>query len=402
MNNIRSGIRKNINPASLYDLVSIIGEGAYGCVYKAYLRHQFPTASTPLVEYAVKIIPISSAMANDEKHEQWNEIEVLQRLSCPYVVSFIESFIFDDELWLVLELCSGGSLNDLLEELNNQDERLSEDEIKAIVSYCLLGIKHLHTNLSIHRDIKPGNILLTKSGKVKLGDFGISAQLSEKTMKRRTVVGSPFYMAPEIIDETSYDGKVDIWSLGITILELCEGRPPHHDKHGALKVLFAITEGKAPRLKDPDRWSTDMVDFVHQCLVKEVDQRASVNRLITHPWVQDLIRKISDYNEGLNVLRVLLNKHVVNMEQNRNNRFQDLVDLLIDNSEKKHDDENEKTFQVMLVREQSRISSISSKSNNHWNNNHNSTKIQFKSPEQEQVSDDVFTSSDYNYYYYYY
>jgi len=285
-----NNVHQDVDPTTVYELKAVLGEGSFGCVYKATKR-RFGDAR----EYAIKIIPINSSEDTDDVY---NEMQSLQQLSCPFVVSFVESFLYEQELWLVLELCDGGSLQEMIELMKSKDEKFTEVEIRAIVAYCLLGLEHLHDRRSIHRDIKSGNILLTSDGKAKLGDFGIVAQLSDKTMKRRTVIGSPYYMAPEIIQESSYDEKVDVWSIGITIIELCEGRPPHSNL-SPMRAIFAISKSEAPFLDNTNRkakglpeWSAPMVDFVSKCLVKDSIARSSVDDLLSHPWVAHQVTEI--------------------------------------------------------------------------------------------------------------
>ncbi|KAJ1435068.1 kinase-like domain-containing protein [Ochromonadaceae sp. CCMP2298] len=180
--------RRDVDPNALYELSLLLGEGSYGAVYKARSRGE-------QIDVAVKIIPD----ADDDLTALWREIRFLQVLRSPFVVSFIESLLYDNELWLVMELCDGGSLFDLKEAHKDRDfEVCTEEQLCAIMAFSTLGLAHLHSQRSIHRDVKSGNILLCKNGRVKLGDFGISAQLTDTIMKRRTVIGSPYWMAPEV------------------------------------------------------------------------------------------------------------------------------------------------------------------------------------------------------------
>jgi serine/threonine kinase 3 len=263
------------NPSLLYDLLQLLGEGSYGRVFKAL--HKESNA-----EVAIKIIPC------DNQSDVTAELEFLRKLSCPYIVSFVDGFLFDDELWIAMEFCSAGSLSDL-RELTKAN--LTEPQLRLALCYALLGLKHLHGLNCIHRDIKAGNILLTAAGEAKLADFGVSAQMQSATQKRRTVIGTPFWMAPEVIQETSYDYKADIWSLGVTALELCEGRPPHFEVH-PMRAIFLIPIKPAPRLKEPSLWSAEMNDFVSRSLVKEADNRWSAEKLLEHPWLSGLVKDV--------------------------------------------------------------------------------------------------------------
>eukprot|EP01036_Dinobryon_divergens_P026574 gene26574-35242_t len=329
-------LRRDIDPNSVYELVSLIGEGSYGAVYKAYLRggrsDHFSSSASSSYEMqseilsphqalreslrsglgdesrsgqgvAVKIIPD----ADNDLTSLSEEIKFLQDLRSPFVVSFIESLLFDNELWLVMELCDGGSLYDLKEA--KKDDFNEED---------VLGLAHLHSHMSIHRDVKSANILLTRDGRAKLGDFGISARLTDTILKRRTVIGSPYWMAPEVIQETSYDGKADVWSLGITLLELC--KPPHFNVH-PMRAIFIISSRPAPTLKDSGKWSDGMMDFLSQCLSKNSELRATAEDLLLHPWIRDTVDKIGHNGRGVRVLRDLTDTYSDEVERMRARKF---------------------------------------------------------------------------------
>eukprot|EP01039_Chlorochromonas_danica_P000227 gene227-245_t len=304
--------RRDIDPNSVYELTSLLGEGSYGAVYRAHSRSSHAN-NTNNTDVAIKIIPD----ADDDLTALWREIRFLQVLRSPFVVSFIESLLYDNELWLVMELCDGGSLYDLKEAMKTS---FKEIELKAIISFCVLGLAHLHAQMSIHRDVKSGNVLLTRDGRAKLGDFGISAQLTNTMMKRRTVIGSPYWMAPEVIQETSYDGKADIWSLGITLLELCEGSPPHFNVH-PMRAIFIISSKAAPTLKEPEKWSSEMIDFVGKCLVKDCDQRSTAADLLQHPWIKKVVKEIGSSGRGLPILEQLVNENWDGMERIRTTKY---------------------------------------------------------------------------------
>ena len=229
------------------------------------------------------------------------EIEFLRRLKCDYVVSFIDGYLFDGELWILMEFCAGGSLSDL-HDITKQT--LEEGTTRAVMASCILGLQHLHAMNNIHRDIKAGNILITGDGKAKLADFGVSAQLTNSKNMRKTMIGTPFWMAPELIQETYYNGKADIWSLGITIMELVEGHPPHFNVH-PMRAIFMIPMKPAPRFTDPDRWSPEMNDFLCKCLTKEVEGRWEARDLVYHPWIAPDV-EIAKQLTGFEVLRKLV------------------------------------------------------------------------------------------------
>eukprot|EP01041_Mallomonas_annulata_P010512 gene10512-21921_t len=264
------------DPNLVFELVELLGEGSYGAVYKGVHKENGQ-------ELAIKIIPSEEDMTQLEQ-----EIDFLQRLKSPYVVSFIEGYLYDMELWIVMEYCAAGSLSDLYEATKTP---LNEVQLRGVMAYCVLGLHHLHSNRSIHRDLKAGNILLTADGVAKLADFGVSAQLTNTMQKRKTVIGTPFWMAPEVIQETSYDGRADVWSLGITAIELCEGQPPHYNVH-PMRAIFMIPMKPAPTLKDPAMWSAEMADFLGRCLVKKMEDRAPTSELLEHRWILEDVHRI--------------------------------------------------------------------------------------------------------------
>lgn len=228
------------------------GAGSFGSVYKGHER-----ASGNAV--AIKIIDLEAA--EDDVEEIMLEIAILSQLHSTHVTRYYGSYIKDTKLWIVMEYCQGGSCADLL-----KSGLVGEDYIAIIMREILSGLVYLHSEQKLHRDIKAANVLLTAGGSVKLADFGVSGQLTATIDKKNTFVGTPFWMAPEVIKQNGYDHKADIWSLGITALELANGRPPYADIH-PMKVLFLIPKNEPPRLDGPG-FSAAFVDFVGQCLQK--------------------------------------------------------------------------------------------------------------------------------------
>ena len=261
--------------------LSALGEGSFGVVYKA---NHIPTGAI----VAVKVIPnAGSNPSEDEKIK--GEIDILSRCDSPYIVGYFECFIRPPtdkpgEMWIVMEYCEGGSMADMIEA--SAGFLLPEDCVRAVCASIVLGLEYLHGVANVcHRDIKCGNVLLTQDGHVKLADFGVSAELTNTINKRKTVVGSPYWMAPEVIRESHYDGRADVWSLGITTIEMAEGAPPHSNLH-PLRAIFVIPTKPAPTLADPDNWSPEMLDFVRCCCQKDPNQRHDSALLSAHPFVK--------------------------------------------------------------------------------------------------------------------
>ncbi|GJP43364.1 hypothetical protein CLOM_g2837 [Closterium sp. NIES-68] len=207
---------------------------------------------------------------------------MLQQCNHPNVVRYYGSYQGDDFLWIVMEYCGGGSVADLM---NNTDSPLEEGMIAYVCRESIKGLAYLHEIGKVHRDIKGGNILLSDSGEIKLGDFGVAAQLTRTMSKRNTFIGTPHWMAPEVIQESLYDGKVDVWALGITAIEMAEGLPPRSNIH-PMRVLFMISREPSPTLEDPEKWSLLFHDFVAKCLIKEPKQRPTTPALLHHKFIE--------------------------------------------------------------------------------------------------------------------
>lgn len=182
-----------------------------------------------------------------------------------------------------MEYCGGGSIAEVCKVL---DSGLDEDAIALICREALKGLKYLHKIHKLHRDIKGGNILLTENGQVKLADFGVSAKLFDTFSKRNTFVGTPYWMAPEVVLESMYDGRADVWSLGITAIEMAEINPPNADMH-PMRVLMMIPRSGKPRLKNKERWSSEFHDFLSQCFEKDMRNRPTAEMLLKHPFVSN-------------------------------------------------------------------------------------------------------------------
>ncbi|XP_060910412.1 myosin-IIIb isoform X5 [Labrus mixtus] len=295
------GMENLDDPSGNWDIVETIGKGTYGKVYRVNNKRDGSQA-------AVKVLdPI-----NDVDEEIEAEYNILRSLSNhPNVVKFYGMFYKSDnlsggQLWLVLELCNGGSVTELIKGLLIRAQRLQEPVISYILYSALLGLQHLHNNRIIHRDVKGNNILLTTEGGVKLVDFGVSAQLTSARLRRNTSVGTPFWMAPEVIAceqqyDYSYDARCDVWSLGITAIELADGDPPLAEMH-PVKALFKIPRNPSPTLRSPDQWCRSFSHFISQCLIKDFEARPSVTHLLEHPFIKQAHGKDVALQQQLAVL----------------------------------------------------------------------------------------------------
>ncbi|KGL79234.1 Myosin-IIIb, partial [Tinamus guttatus] len=281
------GLESLDDPSDTWEIIETIGKGTYGKVYKVANKKDGSLA-------AVKILdPVSDV--DEEIEAEYNILQFLP--NHPNVVKFYGMFYKADQyvggqLWLVLELCNGGSVTELVKGLLKCGQRLDEAVISYILYGALLGLQHLHNNRIIHRDVKGNNILLTTEGGVKLVDFGVSAQLTSTRLRRNTSVGTPFWMAPEVIAceqqyDYSYDARCDVWSLGITAIELGDGDPPLFDMH-PVKTLFKIPRNPPPTLLHPENWCRGFNHFISQCLIKDFEKRPSVTHLLEHPFIKQV------------------------------------------------------------------------------------------------------------------
>ncbi|XP_030623213.1 TRAF2 and NCK interacting kinase b isoform X4 [Chanos chanos] len=273
------------DPAGIFELVELVGNGTYGQVYKG--RH----VKTGQLA-AIKVMDVTG----DEEEEIKAEINMLKKYShhrniATYYGAFVKKNHpgMDDQLWLVMEFCGAGSVTDLIK--NTKGNSLKEEWTAYICREILRGLTHLHQHKVIHRDIKGQNVLLTENAEVKLVDFGVSAQLDRTVGRRNTFIGTPYWMAPEVIacdenPDATYDFKSDLWSLGITAIEMAEGAPPLCDMH-PMRALFLIPRNPAPRLKSK-KWSKKFQSFIDSCLVKNHSQRPSTEQLLKHPFIRDL------------------------------------------------------------------------------------------------------------------
>ncbi|XP_070409308.1 mitogen-activated protein kinase kinase kinase kinase 4 isoform X4 [Nothobranchius furzeri] len=298
------------DPAGIFELVEVVGNGTYGQVYKG--RH----VKTGQLA-AIKVMEVTE----EEEEEIKLEINMLKSYShhrniATYYGAFIKKGPAgqDHQLWLVMEYCGAGSVTDLVKK--TKGSCLKEDWIAYICREVLRGLSHLHSHHVIHRDIKGQNVLLTENAEVKLVDFGVSAQLDKTIGRRNTFIGTPYWMAPEVIacdenPEATYDYRSDLWSLGITALEMADGAPPLCDMH-PMRALFLIPRNPPPRLKSK-KWSKRFLSFVDSCLIKNHLHRPTTDALLRHAFIRDLANERQ--------VRIMLKDHLDRTRKKREKDF---------------------------------------------------------------------------------
>ncbi|XP_026059387.1 serine/threonine-protein kinase 10-like [Carassius auratus] len=272
-------VHRDTNPEEIWEIVGELGDGAFGKVFKAQNKQTGIFAAAKVID----------TKTEDELEDYMVEIDILASCDHHNIVKLLDAFYYESKLWILIEFCAGGAIDAVMLEL---ERPLTEPQIRVVCKQTLDALQYLHDNKVIHRDLKAGNILLTLDGDVKLADFGVSAKNTKTIQRRDSFIGTPYWMAPEVVMcETSkdrpYDYKADIWSLGITLIELAQIEPPNHEMN-PMRVLLKIAKAEPPTLQQPSKWSPKFNDFLKHALDKNVDNRWSTAQLLQHPFVSSV------------------------------------------------------------------------------------------------------------------
>ncbi|XP_042166877.1 STE20-like serine/threonine-protein kinase isoform X2 [Oncorhynchus tshawytscha] len=269
-------VHRDENPEEIWEIIGELGDGAFGKVYKAQNKQTGILAAAKVID----------TKTEEELEDYMVEIDILASCDHHNIVKLLDAFYYDGKLWILIEFCAGGAVDAVMLEL---ERPLTEPQIRVVCKQTLQALLYLHDNKVIHRDLKAGNILLSLNGDVKLADFGVSAKNTKTLQRRDSFIGTPYWMAPEVVmcetfKDRPYDYKADIWSLGVTLIEMAQIEPPNHEMN-PMRVLLKIAKADPPTLMQPSRWSPEFSDFLRKCLDKNVDNRWNVAQLLQHPFL---------------------------------------------------------------------------------------------------------------------
>ncbi|XP_032674602.1 serine/threonine-protein kinase 10 isoform X3 [Odontomachus brunneus] len=271
-----NNIKMDCSPEEFWEMVGELGDGAFGKVYKAQHKQSNQLA-------AAKMCALEG---EDDLSDFMIEIDILSECKHPNIVELHEAYFIEGKLWMLIEYCDGGAVDSIMVEL---EKALTEMQIAYICQHMTKGLAFLHKSKVIHRDLKAGNVLLTMAGGVKIADFGVSAKNKHTLQKHDTFIGTPYWMAPEVVlcetfRDNPYDFKVDIWSLGITLIEFAQMEPPNHEM-SPMRVLLKIQKSDPPKLDQPGKWSKEFNDFIAKALIKDPSSRPTADDLLKHPFI---------------------------------------------------------------------------------------------------------------------
>ncbi|XP_020337407.1 STE20-like serine/threonine-protein kinase isoform X3 [Oncorhynchus kisutch] len=273
-------VHRDENPEDIWEIIGELGDGAFGKVYKAQNKQTGTLAAAKVID----------TKTEEELEDYMVEIDILASCDHRYIVKLLDAFYYESKLWILIEFCAGGAVDAVMLEL---ERPLTEPQIRVVCRQTLEALAYLHEIKVIHRDLKAGNILFSQEGDIKLADFGVSAKNTMTLQRRDSFIGTPYWMAPEVVMcETSkdrpYDYKADIWSLGVTLIELAQIEPPNHEMN-PMRVLLRIAKADPPTLMQPSRWSPEFNDFLRKALDKNVDRRWCTAQLLQHPFVSSVV-----------------------------------------------------------------------------------------------------------------
>ncbi|XP_059382883.1 serine/threonine-protein kinase 10-like [Carassius carassius] len=272
-------VHRDVNPNDIWEIIGELGDGAFGKVYKAQNKETSALAAAKVIE----------TKSEEELEDYMVEIDILASCDHQYIVKLLDAFFYDNKLSIMIEFCPGGAVDATMLEL---DRGLEEPQIQVICKQMLEALQYLHSMKIIHRDLKAGNVLLTLDGDIKLADFGVSAKNTKTLQRRDSFIGTPYWMAPEVVmcetmKDAPYDYKADIWSLGITLIELAQIEPPHHELN-PMRVLLKIAKSEPPTLEQPAKWSMEFKDFLKKALDRNPETRPTAAQLLEHPFVSSV------------------------------------------------------------------------------------------------------------------